>query len=1031
MLRIFIFILAVQLCNLVIAATTIAWQVPKAEVRQLFEICTTDSPKNSFVTIPIKGNTVLENMEAPLLFLNPAEPEKPLPYFKDAEAYYVTLNGESKYIVAYRGKEMSASPILNEKPKVKNDFAASQLKTAWDFEDGQTSSITSFGNSRNQYGNVSVENGWLKIPILGNDVYFIYGNMWNLSDNPKSLNINSKMFQFLEIRLKQSCNNAKWAFFITDESSNYRRHEFVVHGTEPQVFRFDLSKLFPDFWDGRKFRALRIDPIKKQPNTVAEIDYVRILPALPTIISGPVFSRPAVETRNQITKIRVDVPPTTKAGIQTECSLSVLDKNNKPLTSLPSVLWVTKITQTKIGESKPDTKGHLKITLPPIEKAGHSDWTVGIADDLGQPMFPVSGKFNVTPDILTAYQLFVKEFTDAKSDKPLTLKIIGVDRFGNKIPVNIAKPKWEIDQGGSIISPDKPLRGETVSISVRHSTKPLTTHRIRLTDENGIFGTTQFTTVGYRQNTIRLNENGYLISPDGSLFYPVGGFYANWSHAKPNADGVIHRSIDLFPCGDLPYLHGFPWKEDVEKKVTEYLDHCRSHGVNTLRLMLRNMDIVGRVDPVQLQAVLHLFDLARPRNILFNIVLFEDYQKPPYYNQAILKKVVLPHYTPEELEKLPSYRKRFLVDGHLIENELIRYNDADVIQCHKDYLKELIPILAGREEVLCYEFENEMHHFPQEWCQEMATFIRSIDPCTLILGNPDPMNWATPIDWRNSSADLIAFHSYNNGQANADMGTVFFIKAKWTAQTKIPFGTGEGGVYDEHIPAEKRCAEQLVLAARDHIWMTFCAGGNASLYWTIIHENIIGEFSKITPVIEALGIDLKIMKRRRPSVAVVMPAKGQNANQNATNIAKRLLELGVDFDTPPKGEDKNYAVCLDAMTTKAEEIQISETMKPTVAKPETGWDLATLLSDDGQSAVLYLRNIVGGIKNYSTDDRPYYFRNVQPKNVTLHLERPEHWKKIIVYELNSKTVQEIKPDKEGKIQLGKSQSDYIIGLRNR
>ncbi|MDR0335923.1 MAG: hypothetical protein LBI18_02425 [Planctomycetaceae bacterium] len=1035
MLKNFIFVSVLLLCPWVVAETMLPWQVPNADIRQVFEVHVTTLSETASVVLPVKGNMVLENTEGSILFLDPAEPTKPLPYFKESDSFHVLLNGElspkqAQQIVAYRGNNITASPILEKKPEKIDDYAAVQLRTPWNFENNKISEIISFGNSRDQYGNVTIENGWLKIPVLGHDAYFVYGDMWSSSEHPKNLKIDSSIYHFLEIRLKQSCNQAKWKFYVTDKNGIYQQHVFSVRGTEPQVFRFDLRKIFPNFWDGREFRALRIDPIKEQPNTVAEIDYIQILPKQPTIVSGHVFSRTDVEVRNQIQKIRVEVPPTVQAGNPTECSLSVLDRNDKPLTSLLPVLWVTKTIQTQIGKSKPDTKGHLKMTLPPIEQSGTSDWNVGIADDLGEPKFSVSGKINVTPNVLTKYQLSVKEFVDAQNDKPVTIEIVGVDRFSNKIPVNISQPKWTIDQGGSILSPEKPLRGETVSVSVRHSGKPLTTHHLQLTDENGISGTTHFTTVAYRKSTIRLNEHGYLISPDGSLFYPVGGFYANWPHAKPNADGTIQRSIDLFPCASIPYTHGFPWKEDVEKKVIEYLDHCQSHGVNTLRLMLRNMDIVGRVDSVQLQAVLHLFDLARPRGILFNIVLFEDYEKPPYYNRAILEKIVLPHYTPEELAKLPDYRKRFLVDNHVVESVFNRYSDADVIQCHKDYLKELIPILAGREEVLCYEFENEMHHFPQVWCQEIATFIRSIDPYTLILGNPDPMNWAKPLDWRNGNTDLIAFHTYNNGRPNADMGAVFFMKAKWTAQTKIPFSTGEGGVYHEHIPDETRYREQQVQAARDHIWMTFCAGGNGALYWTIIHENIIKEFGKIVPVIEALGIDLKMLKRRRPTVAIVMPTNG-NANGNVTEIAKRLLELGVDFDTPPKGEDAEYAIRLDAMATKPKEIKLSESLRPTVAEPETGWDIATLVSDDEQSAVLYLRNIVGGIKNHNTDLRPYYFRNVQPSLVAFRLEQPERWKKIVVYELDSKTVKKIEPDKNGKIQLGITQSDYIIGLSNQ
>ena len=79
-----------------------------------------------------------------------------------------------------------------------------------------------------------------------------------------------------------------------------------------------------------------------------------------------------------------------------------------------------------------------------------------------------------------------------------------------------------------------------------------------------------------------------------------------------------------------------------------------------------------------------------------------------------LEKIVLPHYTQEELSQLPPHRARFLVKKDTLSSAALRYTDADAMACQKDYLRELLPILAAREEILCYEFENEVNKFIED-----------------------------------------------------------------------------------------------------------------------------------------------------------------------------------------------------------------------------------------------------------------------------------------------------------------------------
>ncbi len=1025
------------------AETIVPWNLPTADQRQVFEIRATAPAKSPWVDIPTTWNSVLKIDGGSLQFVDAANSEKPLTVFKGTDSYSVAIEGtldkeHPRRIVAYRGEKIASSPTVPAKPEANDDYATVQQGTPWNFDDGKYSCIDSWGVDRKQYGDVAVKDGWLRIPILGNDVYFVFGLMWGSPEHPKNLNIDSSVYRFLELRVRQSCETAAWQFYVTDKDGVYKYVDFVVRGKEPQVFRFDLKEIFPDFWDGRTFKSIRIDPIKKQPKTVAEINYVRILPNPPAVLAGPMLTRAEVSARNKVKSISVDVRGGVFAGAATPLTIRCNDASGNPVANNAAIPWTSQGLSSQIDRSPTDAKGVLKGHLLAYEKAGAASWTVGLADDLGNPYHAVTGKINVRPNSLREYRLTTNEFVDVADDAAKVVEVVGVDVFGNLVPLDVQSPKWTVDGGGSVEQSVKPLKGNKQTVLVRLSKEPRKHHRITLTDEKGRTGSTTITTVSYRNNMIRLNENGYMVTPNGSLFFPVGGLYANWPHALPKADGSINRAIDLFPCHALPYVHGFPWPEKVEQAVVTYLDHCRSHKLNTLRLMLRNMDIVGRVDPVQLKAVLHLFDLARERGIMFNVVLFEDYDKPPYVNGPLLEKIVLPHYTKEELAALPPYRAKFLVDRKVLKTPESRYADPDVELCHRDYLRELLPVLAGREEVLCYEFENEMHAVPLEWCRKTAAFIRTIDPHTLILGNPHPMYWPKPLDWRDSNVDMVAIHPYNNGRSNADMGTLFHVSAKMAAQTKFPFNTGEGGVYDGQIPYDKPCVRQRMQGARDQIWMTICAGGNGFLYWTVMNETILAEFGKIKPALDALGIDLQTIKRRRADVAVVMPARGNKAitwnmrddeaNRNADALAKRLLECGVDYDLPPQGEEAAYPVQWNVLTTNAATLERQAKLKPTVAQPKKGWDVATLLSDDGKRAVLYFRN-VAGVTNYGTEKRPCYCRDVDTGDASLRLTELKRWSKIVAYDLDAGTSKTVVPDADGNIRLGNTASDFVIGLQ--
>jgi hypothetical protein len=553
---------------------------------------------------------------------------------------------------------------------------------------------------------------------------------------------------------------------------------------------------------------------------------------------------------------------------------------------------------------------------------------------------------------------------------------------------------------------------------------PLTTHRLTFSDENGIKGECTMQTIGFREDRVAVSSTGYM-TVGGELFLPLGGFYANWPSGLPAPDGKIARSLDLFPCGPKPYTYGYPWTEEVEQKVVTYLDLCQAHGVTALRLMLRNMDIVGRVDPVQLKATLHLFDLARERGIRFNVALFEDYTKPPYVTRDIIEQICLPHYAPEELAALPPHRARFLVDKRVVDSAAARYLDPDAIQCQKDYLDELIPVLAGREEVICYEFENEMVRPPMSWCREIAAYMRTIDPRTPVLGNPGPHEWPEPWRWRDSTVDLFSYHPYNNGREDADHGAVMFMRSKWAAASGIPFYTGEGGINQNRWRPEiqKVPNDTSMRGARDQIWLSMACGATGAFLWTADCDAEMAEFGKVQPALKAVGIDLLALKRRTPRVVITMP-DDNSANGNAHGLAYQLLSLGVDFDTRPATEARGYAVKIDS-AAKA----LPEDLAPEFFAPSEGWQLASLVSQDGEQALIYLRNVAGGIQNQG-GDKPCWVRSPAPAPAVIGLVGGD-WQQARAYDLDTGRNTPLTHEGARLVLPGPQNHDMVIGLVRR
>ncbi|MCD6352296.1 MAG: hypothetical protein J7M26_09275 [Armatimonadetes bacterium] len=1011
-------------------ALLVPWSQPGAEVRQIALVSAPVERLSPVVTL-----TLTPPAQGRLRVVLEKQPATPLPYYLDELGRVVVqvpgrvAPGAPAVLGAYwsRARGWAASARLKEPPRDGDDYATVAHSDAWDFDEGDQEGISHWGDRPSQYGKVEVREGHLIVPVKGPDPYFIWGTMFGPPGAKSSESIDSRLYRYLRMRVRQSYPVTDWTVYVTDEKGRYKGHEFRVRGKDWQVVTIDLARAFEKFWDGRKMRALRIDTTNYAPGALVEIDWVRLERPAAEARIGPALTRAQVEARAQVRHVQAALPRQARAGERPVVKAAGLDAQGRPVPGLALALGLReegRLTSSFVAAAGEDGWARYEVAVG--TKAGRREEVVGVADDLGQPCAPVHvARLDVLPARLDHYELTTARRLVLVSQPRVEVTIWGADRFGNRRPVDIEKPRWRVSHGGRVLQRG-PLRGAPARVTILCSTTPLTRHEARLWDEARREGRLELRTMELKDKSFTLSSTGYLLDPAGKLYLPLGGFYANWPSTLPDEKGGIGRALDLFPCGPQPYRAGFPWSAKVEKQVRDYLELCHRHGVTGLRLMLRNMDLVGRADPVQLKAVLHLLDLARPLGLRFDVVLFDDYDKPPYVNRAVLEKVILPHYSAEELEEVSGARARFLVDKRLLGSKKEKYTDPDAIACEKAYLDDLLPHLAPREEVFCYELENEMVYPPMSWVNEMTEYLHKLDPKTPVLGNPGPHAWPEPARWRGSKVDLFSYHPYNDGQPDADHGAVAYMRSKWAAAAGKPMFTGEGGINQNRWQRDvkKVPPEYAARGIRDQIWLSMACGACGAFMWTAAHEAEMAEFAKVWPALKAVGIDLVRLKRRRPTVAVVMP-EDANANGKACALAWRLLSRGVDFDVVGPGGGGQYATRIDAASQDPAKLGLHSEL----LTPSEGYQAAYLAGADLGQVLVYLRNVAGGIKNLG-DGRACFVRQPGACRAQLRLARGVGFSRVQAYDLDAGKAVAVTVSQDGQVLVaGNTEHDYVLGLR--
>lgn len=724
------------------------------------------------------------------------------------------------------------------------DYAKAVYGKSWDFDDG-TTGIYAWGDKPENIQNKIVSDGVLTFDAVG-DPWFTWGDMFG--SGPKE-NIDTAWYTTLLMRVRQSMDAVPWQIFCLSDKAGIQRYEFTVRGKDWQIIRIHLSR---DANFKGVLRSIRIDPTDKLNSPAhIEIDWVRILPSIDAAPGASATRYNSTEPTRILLAVTDGI-----AGAAPPLQIQVEDAQKKPVAFADIAVVLTHAAARRSFRYNATTRadGTAELGITNILAGAYS---VRAASSLHASVETVKA-MTLAPAAAdsvrvslagrgTWYPAGAQWVICVREGESFTIRPRITDRFGNTVAMN-GTFTWR-DEGGGTFAGGTEFRNGIASASYRAARSGEIQMKFATLSSERIY--VHVSPARAKKKAITVMKNGYFGYSDGSVFLPLGGHYANWPLKPPD----FKSSVDLFPCNPKPFLAAVPFDERMRSDLTQWFSQLSNNGVNTLRLMLRNMDLIGKVDESQLAAVKEYMALAQGYGIHFIVVLLEDYKKPPYVNRDIIEKIVLPHFPDESFDDHPAYRKRFFVDKDIAP---MRYADADARRCKREYLAELMPHLADVPNILTYELENEMLGAPASWINEMTAAIKAVDPVTpvsastggggLLSGDPYFFTSATAVD-------LYTYHQYptQSDKTRADahaasltdddieLGNMINTLTRYGRACTKPAFLGESGWFDNFF----KPGETPLYLLRDIVWLAlvndpghclWLFGGNESSVYRPVKE---------------------------------------------------------------------------------------------------------------------------------------------------------------------------------------------------
>ncbi len=517
---------------------------------------------------------------------------------------------------------------------------------------------------------------------------------------------------------------------------------------------------------------------------------------------------------------------------------------------------------------------------------------------------------------------------------------------------------------------------------------------------------------------------GFYFWEEGKVFLPMGDCWAG-----------------LWP-GFVPKIReGEPLPRDAERRCFDFLRSLLRRGLNAIRTFpaewvtfpeAEPLDAVGKVNLALLRRWERFFRMAERFGIrlLFVLLQPEVYVKPEWARKARRA------YSERELKRLPPHRRRFLVEGRLLESVSHFFKDPDALKCQRDFLLDLLPRLRGAKAIFAYELVNEVGGGEREWTREMASFVRRLDPGRPVgmsswgegLFSGDPVVWA-----REFGVDFVAYHDYPSrwhghpATPESDYGTDVAVAARYARLGGKPVVLGEcGGNVKEFYGGDKLAHK---LGGRDSFWGHVVGGGGGYFTWSGFLDEFLGRV--------LAGVEFgKFARRRRPLVGVDVShpqlvghyfslPEGRKLYLRMCRLARLCFRRGIDFDFSLGNE--GYEVTVKAFDPNAER-KIAR-LSSEVEVPR-GYEAQFLCSEDLSAFLCYLRNVAGArpipAKPVEEGHSPGYVRLRRPVDLTLRVNLPLRCGWLRICDLDSGRIIHVRFERGRGFALGRTEHDFVI-----
>jgi len=573
-------------------------------------------------------------------------------------------------------------------------------------------------------------------------------------------------------------------------------------------------------------------------------------------------------------------------------------------------------------------------------------------------------------------------------------------------------------------------------------------------------------------------KNGYFYYENDSRYIPLGyfGCYFADYEADDKQGAVIEHGDNLLEFQRVPVS---VWRK--------FFKHLQSEGYTAIRMFPRGdsagsswegLDIGGRLNKSLLNTMFKYFDVAAEYGIKVQLCLFSQMECSFYCQPYTRRQWGVRLFTQEEIENAPAFQQRFLKNP----DDLVDYNDyfsdPDVRACNKQFLDEIIPLVAANPNVYMVEISNELgwaspHANPLntfrweitssylDWTRDMVAHIHKLAPAMPVcISNPgvgilghDPIQWI-----QESEVDVFSMHLYPDicgyipGSDYAQIADVTLRYAHSASPTMYGEWQLLGDMNMDNRPDKNRI-EQLL--ARDMVWFTLLSGAPGCVSW---RAQAHGEYTSACQVFKRLdGRDLALAKAPlkiniKPMLEkmIAMIDGGSPTcrfteerwcpDQSATDKKHRYCA---------KMESPEYKAIINAgiwsletgvdytLTQESEGISLMKLSKKDFLKQSAplktpqGYQTKTMLTKDGRTLLIYLRNYRHLPVMRGTGDKQFTLfglRTQQAVPLTLDFQLDKKYK-VEIFDLDTREWAEAQTvENHSAIGMGITSHDYVLVL---